>query len=97
MRRFKMSNLSTVIPASEARKNFYTLLDEVGEKFKEFTITLRGKAKAVVMPFSEVEAWKETMSIMADKGLMSDIKEGLNDIRNGRVLSEKQLKKKLNS
>ena len=82
-----MNNLSAVLPASEARANFYDLLDEVSGKLRRFTITLRGKAKAVVMPAEEVEAMEETMEIMADKKLVKSIQEGLDDIKHGRVIS----------
>ena len=90
-----MTTISSVLPASEARANFYDLLNEVSEKLRRFTITLRGKAKAVVMPAEEVEAWEETMEIMSNKKLMTQIKEGLDDIKHGRVISHEELLKKL--
>lgn len=82
-----MNNLSAVLPASQARANFYDLLDEVSDKLRRFTITLRGKAKAVVMPAEEVAMWEETMEIMTNKKLMKHINEGLDDIKHGRVIS----------
>lgn len=82
-----MSQLSSVLPASEARTNFYDLLDDVSNKLRRFTITLRGKVKAVVMPADEVEAWEETMEIMSNKKLMMQINKGLDDIKHGRVIS----------
>ena|SRR3989338_7367089 len=82
-----MNNLSAVLPASQARANFYDLLDEVSDKLRRFTITLRGKAKAVVIPAEEIESLEETMEIMADKKMVKSIQEGLNDIKHGRVIS----------
>ena len=82
-----MNNLSAVLPASQARANFYYLLDEVSDKLRRFTITLRGKAKAVVIPAEEIESLEETMEIMADKKMVKSIQEGLNDIKHGRVIS----------
>ncbi len=90
-----MSDLSTVLPASEARANFYDMLEDVSNKLRRFTITLRGKAKAVVMPAEEVESLEETMEIMADKKLVKSIQEGLDDIKHGRVISHEELLKKL--
>lgn len=82
-----MNNLSAVLPASQARANFYDLLDEVSDKLRRFTITLRGKVKAVVMPAEEVESWEETLEIMSNKKLVAQINEGLDDIKHGRVIS----------
>lgn len=89
-----MSNLSSVLPASEARSNFYSLLDEVATKLRRFTITLRGKTKAVIMPPDEVEAWEETMEIMANKKLVKDIQAGLEDIKYGRTSSWEEVLQK---
>lgn len=83
------------ISASEARSNFYHLLDEVANKFKRYIITNKGKTKAIVMPLEEVEAWEETMEIMANKKLMRDIREGEEDIKKGRIISHDALLKEL--
>lgn len=90
-----MNNLSAVLPASQARANFYDLLDEVSDKLRRFTITLRGKVKAVVMPADQVEAWEETLEIMSNKKLVAQINKGLDDIKHGRVISHKELLRKL--
>lgn len=90
-----MDNLSAVLPASQARANFYGLLDEVSDKLRRFTITLRGKVKAVVMPAEEVESWEETLEIMSNKKLVAQINKGLDDIKHGRVISHEELLKKL--
>lgn len=89
-----MNTLSSVLPASEARNNLYTILDEVSNKFRRFTITLRGKAKVVIMSAEEVESWEETLEIMSNKKLVNQIKNGLADIKAGRVIKfEDYLKK----
>lgn len=90
-----MKTLSSVLPASEARSNFYTIIEEVGDKLRRFTITLRGKAKAVVMHPDEVAAWEETMDILSNKKLVKDIQEGLEDIKKGRISSEDKLLREL--
>lgn len=80
-----MSHLPTIVPASQARSNFYDMLEEVSKTLKRFVITRRGRAEAVVMSPEEVESWEETMEIMSNKQLMKDIKEGLEDVKKGRV------------
>ena len=91
-----MSNLTSVLPASEARSNFYTILDEVSNKLRRFDITLRGKIKAVIMPADEVEAWEETMEIMANKKLVADILKSEKERKEEKVISEEKLLKELN-
>ena len=72
-----MTTLNTTIPANEARSNFYQILNEVEEKWRQFTITLRGKAKAVILSPEEFSSWQESLSIMSDEKLVKSIKKGL--------------------
>lgn len=92
---FVMKTLSSTLSASKARNNFYTILDEVSQKLKRFVITRRGSAQAVVMNLEEVEAWEETMEIMANNRLVRDILRSEKDRLEGKVISEKALLKKL--
>lgn len=87
-------SLTLTLPASQARSNFYSLLDDVAENLKKFIITRKGKAQAMVIPLEKAEAWEETMEILSDKKLVKDIREGLNDIQKGNFISEKQLMEK---
>lgn len=73
-----MTNLSFTLPANEARANFYQILNEVENKLQQFTITLRGKTKAVIMSAEEFAGWQETLDIMSDPQLVQSIKKGLN-------------------
>lgn len=82
--------------ASQARTNFYTILSDVGKKSKRYTITRNGVAQAVVLSPEEVESWEETMEIMADEELVKHIRQGLDDIKNGRTISHEKLLKRLN-
>lgn len=89
-----MTQLSAILPANEARSNFYQLLEEVGRGLRRFTITHRGKAKAVVMPVEDVEAWEETLEILSDKKLMRDIKKSQDDYKKGKFITLEELEKK---
>ncbi len=90
-----MDTISSVLPASQARANFYDLLDEVSDKLRRFTITLRGKVKAVVMPADQVEAWEETLEIMSNKKLSAAILRSEKERKQGKMISEKALLKEL--
>jgi len=90
-----MNTISSVLPASQARANFYDLLDEVSNKLRRFTITLRGKVKAVVMPADQVESWEETLEIMSNKKLSAAILRSEKERKQGKMISEKALLKEL--
>lgn len=90
-----MKTLSTTLSASQARSNFYNILDQVSKKFKRYIVTRRGAAKAVIMPSEEVEGWEETMEIIANKKLVKDILKSEQDRRLGKAITEKKLLKEL--
>ncbi len=72
-----MSQLSSVMPASEARANFYQILTEAADKWRQFTIKLRGKNNVVIMSEEEVEGWKETLDIMSNPKLAASLKRAM--------------------
>jgi len=90
-----MSSVSTTISASKARSNFYTLLDEVANKLKRFTITRRGEAQVVLMHPDEVASWEETMEVVSDKKLVTKILKSESERKTGKTISEKKLFKEL--
>ena len=88
-----MTTLNVTLPANEARSNFYQLLDQVGEELQQFTITLRGKSRAVVMSAEEFASWQETLEVMSDKKLVLSIKKG---IKSKKIYSQKNANKIIN-
>ncbi|KKU16170.1 MAG: Prevent-host-death family protein [Candidatus Woesebacteria bacterium GW2011_GWC2_45_9] len=88
-------NISNTISASKARNNFYTLIEEVANKLKRFTITKRGQAQVVMMHPDEVASWEETMDILSDKKLLTDILKSEAERKSGRIVSETKLLKEL--
>lgn len=48
-----------------------------------------------MMSFEDFEGWQETLEIISDKKLMRGIKDALEDVKNGRLYSAEEVKKKL--
>jgi len=90
-----MNTIPTTISASKARSNFYTLLEEVTNKFKRFAITRRGEVQVVLMHPDEVASWEETMDILADKKLVVQIFKSELERKTNRTISEEKLFKEL--
>lgn len=64
-----MSHLPTIIPASQARSNFYDLIDEVSKTPRRFIITKRGLAIAIVLGYKEYELWVKIMEPKRNRNL----------------------------
>lgn len=81
--------------ATEARKNFYAVIDEAGHPGVAVAITHEGIPKVVVMSFEEYEGWMETMEIMSDPSLDAEIEEGMRQMKAGEVVDFEDVKKRL--
>lgn len=76
-----MAQLNSTLTASDARANFYQILEEASGKWRQFTIKLRGKGDVVVMSADEAEGWNETFEILADTRLAKDVRKGIKELK----------------
>lgn len=81
--------------ATQARKNFYAVIDKAEHPGFAIAITHEGIPKVVVMSFEEYEGWMETMEIMSDPAFDADLQEGLRQMKAGEVVDYEDVKKQL--
>lgn len=77
--------MNKFITATEARKKFYSVIDEAGHPGVAVTITHDGIPKVVVVSFEEYEGWQETMEIMADPALDKELEEAVKEVAAGKL------------
>lgn len=87
-----MATLQPILPASEARANFYQILEEVGENMRQFVITHRAGKPVIIMSQEEFEGWQETLEILADKNLMASIRRSM---KSKKVYTQEQADKRI--
>ncbi|MDP1625354.1 MAG: type II toxin-antitoxin system Phd/YefM family antitoxin [bacterium] len=69
-------NVKTTISTTEARKRLFDIVDEVSSPAVVYTLTERGRPKAVIMSAEEYESWVETMEVMREfPNLDKDVRE----------------------
>lgn len=74
------------LPLSEVKMKLSKIVDSVSKTDSEITITKNGRAAAVLISADAFESWKETIEILSDMEMMTDIKKGL-----GRLKKTKKL------
>ncbi len=87
--------MKRTISLTQARQEFPTLVDKVYKQMDEIIITVHGKPAAVLMSAEDYESWNETVDILSDPEMMAGIREGEEDIKNGRVIDWEDAKKEL--
>lgn len=87
--------MTHTLSITKAREDLPTLVDNAQKKLHDYVITVNGKPAAVLISLAEYESMHETMEIMSNPGLMKAIKEGEEDIKNGRYITLEELEKEL--
>ncbi|MBU4480846.1 type II toxin-antitoxin system Phd/YefM family antitoxin [Patescibacteria group bacterium] len=77
-------NTKTTLSITEARKKFFDIAKEVQKPGQYFTLTERGRPKAVIMSAEEFESWQETLEVMREfPDLDKDIAEVDRAVKSG--------------
>jgi len=77
-------NSKTTLSLSEARKNFFKIAEEVQKPSTYYTLTEKGRPKAVIISAEEFESWMETLEVMREfPDLERNIKKVDKDVKTG--------------
>ena len=77
-------SVKTTLPISEARRKIFDIAEEVQKPGTQYTLTEKGKPKAVIMSADEFESWQETLEVMQEMPeLAKDIKEADKAVKTG--------------
>lgn len=89
--------MTKTVTATQARKNFFKLLEEAKTPGHFVTITLGGLPAVTLMSAEELDGWMETMEIMADEKLVRGVKKARKEVKSGKakLLSYEEMQKSL--
>ena len=66
---------------SEAKMKLSGLIETVKATDEEIVITKNGSPAAVLISPDEFESWRETIAIRSDASLLSEIRQGLKELK----------------
>jgi PHD/YefM family antitoxin component YafN of YafNO toxin-antitoxin module len=86
----------TQLTISEARKVLLDLPEKL-ERGPEraISITRRGRPVLAVMPWEFYESIIETLDVLSDPDMVSTLRDSLEDLKRGRLVSNKEAKTRL--
>lgn len=67
---------------SKARNNLREIINKVCDDFDEYTITTKDEKSAVIMPYDEYRAMKETMYLLSSKNNRDRLSDAVEQIEN---------------
>ena len=78
------TNLSSIIPASDARANLFDIIKKIQQPETHFILTIDGRPKAIIISADEWESIMATLDIVTDRKMVKAIKRGEKDIKEGK-------------
>ena len=81
-----------ILSITEARNNIFELAEQVQRPGAYFTLTEKGRAKAVLMSADEFDSWAETLEVIKDfPNLKEDIKTARAEYKRGDYITLDEL------
>ena len=74
-----------VLPLAEVKAKLSQLVTDLQTADDEVTITRNGRAAAVLVSHEEFERWKETLEILSDERLRTEVRKGIRELAQGRA------------
>jgi prevent-host-death family protein len=83
------------ISIAEARKKITKLEEEFSDEDKIISITKHNKPAFAIMSWNFYETLMETLEVMKDETLMSQLKESISQIKENKTINWKKAKEEL--
>ena len=73
------------MPLAEVKAHLSEVVSRVSSQHERVTVTVHGRASAVIMAPDDVERLEETIAVLADGALIRQLTESEADVAGGRV------------
>ena len=86
----------TQLTITQARRGLLNLPERLARvPERVVTITRRGRPVLAVMPWEFYESLVETLEVLSDPEMVLALREGIDDLKHGRLVSNAEAKKRL--
>jgi antitoxin YefM len=82
-------------PLADVKDHLSEYVDQVAREHARVTITRNGRPAAVLVSPEDLGSLEETLSVLGDRKEISALREGIDDLNAGRVVTLSALKEDL--
>ncbi len=82
------------VSLSEVKAKFSEYVDHVADEQDRVVVTRNGRPAAVLVNPDDLDSLEETLAVLSDKPLLTQIQAGLRAVDEGDVLSSDEVKKR---
>ena len=80
------------IPLSEAKARFSEYVDHVAQQQDRVVVTRNGRPAAVLVSPDDLDSLEETLAVLSDSSLLSQIAASVKDLDRGETVTSSQAK-----
>jgi antitoxin YefM len=81
----------TVLPLGEVKAHLSELVNRVHDQHERVTVTVHGRASAVLVAVEDLERLEETLSILSDPATLRRLADSDAELARGEVVSAEDL------
>ena len=86
-----MQTIETYVSITQAKAQLLDMVRQLGETNDTIAITKNGIPEAVMLSMRKFEGFLETIDILADPEVMSQLKSSAHDVKTGRLIDLDQV------
>ena len=86
-----MNDISQIMPVTKVKRGLLDIIKTMQEEDSTITMTRNGEPVGVMMTPSRYEAILETLEILADKQVLSDLRSSAKDFESGKTYTDKEV------
>ncbi len=79
-------------PLAAVKAHFSQVIDDVADTHERVTVTKNGSPVAVILAVEDYESMMETLEILSDRQAVADVREAEQQMAQGEVYSEDQVR-----
>ena len=91
----EVNNMVNTITLKELRPGLPEVINGIDSRLDRYIVTKRGKPVAVMMSVDDYEGLLETIEILSDKETVKRIKTAKQEVKEGKTVSLRELRKQL--
>jgi len=89
-------NMKNIVPISDLQRQAKQIIGSLADSDEPVIVTQRGRAAAVIISADQYEEIEADLKRLDDLELIAMLDEAETDIREGRVLTHEEVKKRIN-
>lgn len=87
-----IATMPETLPLASVKSRFSEMVDRVDRTHDRIIVTLNGRATAVLLSQTELDALEDTLDLLSDPEAMAQLEQSRRDVESGDVVTGEELR-----